>query len=187
MIDLACDTYMNMRTDPTLYYYRYKAWFEFTDEKSTGKNRPFFTIIIMSICAGFMLASVAINDWRLETFSVNPMFGPSAETLVLMGAKDSLLIVQYGEVWRMLSAMVLHAGFVHFALNMLALWFVGSAIERSHGFAASMLLFVVPAIGGTILSAIFLPDMISVGASGGIFGLIGKFDPALLILPAMLI
>jgi len=27
--------------------------------------------------------------------------------------------------------------------------------------------------GGTILSAIFLPDYITVGASGGIFGLIG--------------
>jgi len=83
------------------------------------------------------------------------------------------LIVKEGEVWRLLSPMVLHAGFVHFFLNMLALWFVGKAIEQSHGFFASMLLFVVPAIGGTILSAIFLPNMISVGASGGIFGLIG--------------
>jgi hypothetical protein len=33
--------------------------------------------------------------------------------------------------------------------------------------------FVVPAVGGAILSAIFLPEYITVGASGGIFGLIG--------------
>jgi hypothetical protein len=34
-------------------------------------------------------------------------------------------------------------------------------------------LSVIPAISGTILSAIFLPKSISVGASGGIFGLMG--------------
>jgi membrane associated rhomboid family serine protease len=38
---------------------------------------------------------------------------------------------------------------------------------------AAAILFVIPAIGGTILSAIFLPEYITVGASGGIFGLIG--------------
>lgn len=156
-----------------IHYYRYKAWFETVNEKSTGKNRPFFTYIIMIICSGFMLASIAINGWKIEPFSVNPMIGPSADTLTLMGAKDSLLIVQEGEVWRLLSAMVLHAGFIHFVLNMAALYFVGSAIEISHGFICCMIMFVVPAVGGSIFSAIFLPTMISVGASGGIFGLIG--------------
>ena len=152
---------------------RYKAWFHFVGEKNTGKNRPFFTFIILCICTGFMLASIALNGWKIEPFSANPMIGPSAETLVAMGAKDSYLIVREGELWRIFSPMVLHAGFIHFFFNMLALWFVGKAIEECHGFFASMLLFVVPGIGGTILSAIFLPNMISVGASGGIFGLIG--------------
>ncbi len=121
-----------------------------------------------------MIASIGRNDnWSLEPLSVNPMLGPSSDTLVEMGAKDSRLIVQEGQAWRVLSAMVLHAGLIHFFLNMLALWFVGKAIEQCHGFFASMLLFVAPGIGGTILSAIFLPNFISVGASGGIFGLIG--------------
>jgi membrane associated rhomboid family serine protease len=53
---------------------------------------------------------------------------------------------------------------------MLALRFVGAAIEMSHGWFASFLIFSLSAIGGIILSAIFLPDTISVGASGGIFG-----------------
>jgi membrane associated rhomboid family serine protease len=101
------------------------------------------------------------------------MLGPSSASLVEMGAKDSRLIVQEGQAWRVLSAMFLHAGLIHFTLNMLALWFIGKAIEQCHGFFASMLLFVAPGIGGTILSAIFLPNFISVGASGGIFGLIG--------------
>jgi len=83
------------------------------------------------------------------------------------------LIVNKNEWWRLISPMVLHAGIIHYFVNMLALWFIGSAIEHSHGFFAAATLFIIPAIGGTILSAIFLPAYISVGASGGIFGLIG--------------
>jgi membrane associated rhomboid family serine protease len=62
---------------------------------------------------------------------------------------------------------------VHYFINMLALWFVGAAIEMSHGWFASMVIFTLSAVGGTILSAIFLPGYITVGASGGIFGFIG--------------
>jgi len=69
--------------------------------------------------------------------------------------------------------MVLHAGLIHYLLNMFALWYVGKAIEQIHGFFPSLVIFVVSAVGGTILSAIFLPEYITVGASGGIFGLIG--------------
>lgn len=101
------------------------------------------------------------------------MIGPSAHTLIQLGAKDSAQIVNENEAWRLVSSIVLHAGLVHYFINMLALWFVGSAIETTHGFIAATILFVIPAIGGTILSAIFLPEYITVGASGGIFGLIG--------------
>ena len=101
------------------------------------------------------------------------MIGPSAETLILMGAKDSYLIVSENEVWRVLSSAILHAGLVHYVINCLALWFVGKAIETTHGTMATAIIFIISAIGGTLLSAIFLPEYITVGASGGIFGLIG--------------
>eukprot|EP00542_Grammatophora_oceanica_P017669 CAMPEP_0194034180 /NCGR_PEP_ID=MMETSP0009_2-20130614/6582_1 /TAXON_ID=210454 /ORGANISM="Grammatophora oceanica, Strain CCMP 410" /LENGTH=332 /DNA_ID=CAMNT_0038674975 /DNA_START=49 /DNA_END=1047 /DNA_ORIENTATION=+ len=120
-----------------------------------------------------LIASIALNGWKVEQLDANPMIGPSAQTLIRMGAKDSSLIVHENESWRLVSSIGLHAGLVHYFINMLALYFVGSAIETSHGFIAALILFVIPAIGGTILSAIFLPEYITVGASGGIFGLIG--------------
>ena len=49
----------------------------------------------------------------------------------------------------------------------------GGVIEQTHGTINAMVLFFVPGVGGNILSAIFLPQYISVGASGGIFGLLG--------------
>eukprot|EP00978_Attheya_sp_CCMP212_P019529 scaffold54850_cov60-Attheya_sp.AAC.3 len=151
----------------------YLAWSDFEASKSSGINRPFFTYFILIVCTAALITSIGMNGWVVEELKVNPMIGPSAQTLIDMGAKKSNLIVNENQAWRLVSPMVLHAGLVHYVFNMLALWFIGSAVEKSHGSIAATILFVIPAIGGTILSAIFLPQFISVGASGGIFGLIG--------------
>eukprot|EP00934_Nitzschia_sp_Nitz4_P009378 Nitzschia sp. Nitz4//scaffold3_size479765//314738//316522//NITZ4_000130-RA/size479765-snap-gene-1.411-mRNA-1//-1//CDS//3329550848//9368//frame0 len=151
----------------------YLSWADFDASKKKGVNRPFFTYSILLVCTLLMIASIAVNGWTVESLETNPMIGPSAQTLIRMGAKDTNLIVNEGDAWRLLSSTVLHAGLVHYMLNMLALWFVGNAIETSHGTIAAAILFLLPAVGGCILSAIFLPAYITVGASGGIFGLIG--------------
>lgn len=151
----------------------YLSWADFDDKKRIGFNQPFFIYFLLVTCTAMLVASIGFNGWELEPLSVNPMMGPSAETLIKMGAKEAILIVRENQVWRLITPMVLHAGIIHFAFNMLALWFVGSAVEQNHGSLAAAIIYVIPAIGGNILSAIFLPEYISVGASGGIFGLIG--------------
>lgn len=51
--------------------------------------------------------SIGLNGWVLEAASSNPSFGPSAEVLLKMGAKQSQLIVNSFEVWRLFSPMIL--------------------------------------------------------------------------------
>ena len=53
---------------------------------------------------------------------------------------------------------------------MFTLHYIGAGIERTNGVVAAAILFFIPAVGGTILSAILLPESICVGASGGVFG-----------------
>jgi len=151
----------------------YLSWSDFQQTRDRGWNRPFFTYILLAVCTAMLIASFGVNGWKVEPLSVNPMIGPSAETLIKMGAKQTSLIVNQGEWYRLFSPMILHAGLIHYFLNMMALWFIGKAVEQCHGFAAVVICFVIPAVGGTLMSAIFLPEYISVGASGGIFGLIG--------------
>lgn len=151
----------------------YLSWTDFDASKKKGANRPFFTYFLLFTCTIALIVSIALNGWKAEQLDINPMIGPSAETLILMGAKDSYLIVSENEVWRILSSAILHAGLVHYIINCLALWFVGKAIETTHGTIATAMIFIISAIGGTLFSAIFLPEYITVGASGGIFGLIG--------------
>jgi membrane associated rhomboid family serine protease len=151
----------------------YLSWQDFENAKDSGLNQPFFTYIIMTVCTICLIVSIGVNGWRVEPLTVNPMIGPSAQSLIDMGAKKTSLIVNDAEWYRLFTPMFLHAGVIHFVLNMLALWFIGYAVEQNHGFINVAILFIVPATGGTIISALFLPEYISVGASGGIFGLIG--------------
>jgi len=152
----------------------YLSWGDFMEGRSKGSNnQSYFTWALLILCSVMMIVSFAVNDWKVEPLSINPMIGPSAETLLKLGAKQTSLMIVEGDWWRLFTPMFLHAGLIHYLLNMLALWFVGSAIEQSHGFINTAIAFIIAGVGGTVLSALFLPQYISVGASGGIFGFIG--------------
>jgi membrane associated rhomboid family serine protease len=151
----------------------YLSWKDFDEARQKGSNRPFFTYVLIVVCSIMMIVEIGLNGWKFAPLSVNPMIGPSAEALIKAGARDTALIVESGQWFRIFSPMILHAGLVHWLVNMLALYYIGGAIEQSHGIVNAVVLFIIPGVGGNILSAIFLPQYISVGASGGIFGLIG--------------
>lgn len=81
--------------------------------------------------------------------------------------------VREGEAWRLLTGPLLHANFTHIWMNGAALLGVGPLIEVHGRRGALPLVFLVSALGGSLLSLILLPDTTSVGASGGIMGMIG--------------
>jgi membrane associated rhomboid family serine protease len=151
----------------------YLSWGDFKKTRDAGWNRPFFTYALLFMCTGVPVARHGLNGWWVEQIKINPMIGPSAQTLIRMVAKQTTIIVIEGGWYRRFSPMVLQAGLIHYFLVMAALWFIGKAVEQFHGFAAATILFIIPAVGGISLSAIFLLEYISVGALGRIFGLVG--------------
>ena len=81
-----------------------------------------------------------------------------------------------GEWWRLLSSMFLHAGLIHLALNSYVLWIFGVEIERQIGRLVMLAVFLVTGVFAGATSFAFAPGyVISVGASGAIFGLVGAF------------
>lgn len=152
----------------------YLAWTDFDDARLLGiRNVPWFTYGFIFICSIMMIVEFGVNGWKVEPMDVNPMVGPSADTLIKVGARDTTLIVEDSEWYRLFSPLILHAGIIHYFINMLALLVIGKAVEHNHGSLNTFVLFLVPGVGANVLSAIFLPEYISVGASGGIFALIG--------------
>jgi membrane associated rhomboid family serine protease len=76
--------------------------------------------------------------------------------------------------WQPVTSLFLHGSFLHLFFNMLALWSIGTPIERDIGSAKFTKLYFISGLGGAIL-AIFLqnPASITIGASSAIMGLLG--------------
>ena len=91
-------------------------------------------------------------------------------------AKGALVpaAVAEGQVWLLLTSMFLHSGFIHLALNMLSLYFLGSFVEQAFGKGRFLALYLASGLAGGIAYLYFGSfDEFAVGASGAIFGLLG--------------
>lgn len=75
------------------------------------------------------------------------------------------------EPWRLLTAVFVHGGFIHLALNMLALWMLGQNLEPMLGRTRYLALYLISGLGGSVFVAVLAPTTATVGASGAIFGL----------------
>src|SRR5207248_10390065 len=75
------------------------------------------------------------------------------------------------EYWRILTGAATHGGIAHVLMNCYAFYSFGRIFEMLSNRAHLAIVFLLSAIGGGILSLIFAPNGISVGASGGIVGL----------------
>eukprot|EP00250_Pteridium_aquilinum_P032965 c501_g1_i1 orf=589-1722(-) len=114
-----------------------------------------------------------LRRFSFQPISENPLFGPSSRTLLKMGALDINKVVHGHQGWRLISCIWLHAGVIHILVNMLSLLFVGIKLEQEFGFIRIGILYLLSGLGGSLVSALFLRDAISVGASGALFGLLG--------------
>jgi rhomboid protease GluP len=90
-----------------------------------------------------------------------------------LGALIPALVAE-GEAWRLITSAFLHSGFVHLALNMLSLYFLGSFAEVTFGRSRFLALYLISGIAGGLAYLYFGPlNAPAVGASGAIFGLLG--------------
>lgn len=83
-----------------------------------------------------------------------------------------------GDWWRLFSGVLLHAGVLHLALNLWALFELGRAAERRLGAVATMLVLLVGATAGHVASLAWSADAHAVGASGAVLGLAGALAAA---------
>jgi membrane associated rhomboid family serine protease len=127
---------------------------------------PWLTCAILAVLIGVFAAELVygIGDWTKA-------LQPTIATLVAFGGL-SRLVVQAGEWYRLFSAPLLHGDIFHLALNCVALYLAGSILEGFVGRAWFTTIFVVGAVGGSLLSLALNPDsLVSVGASGAVMGL----------------
>ncbi|MGC1321584.1 MAG: rhomboid family intramembrane serine protease [Candidatus Udaeobacter sp.] len=143
---------------------------------STRRNQ------LRSAPAVFVLILVNVLVFLFEIF-VGGWNNP--EVLHWIGAVEPDAVVAQGEYWRLGTALFLHAGFLHLAFNLFALYVLGPPLERSIGtirFLACYLISGLASSAGVVaLNEIGLVQVGQlIGASGCIMGVVGAWAGLLL-------
>jgi len=100
------------------------------------------------------------------------MLGPYPDALSEWGGKNAILILD-GEWWRLVTPLLLHAGIIHLAGNVLVQLEMGAFFEKEWGSLRWILIYIGSGFGSSILSVIYMPNAVSVGSSGAVMGLFG--------------
>jgi rhomboid protease GluP len=111
-------------------------------------------VFLIMVCAGLGLMSFQTRD------------------LLNWGANYAPL-VREGQWFRLFTSVFIHGGLAHLAMNAYGLLFAGVFLEPMLGSTKFVLAYLVTGIAGSIVSIHVHPDIVSIGASGGIFGLYG--------------
>jgi rhomboid protease GluP len=122
-------------------------------------GKPFFTYLFIAV--------------QVLMFLVLEAAGGSTDTstLIKFGAKFNPLILE-GEWWRFFTPIIIHIGLLHLFMNTLALYYLGTMVERLYGNLRFLFIYVFSGVSGVLASFIFSPNL-SAGASGAIFGCFG--------------
>lgn len=90
--------------------------------------------------------------------------------IIYLGDKNNSLI-RDGQLWRLITPVLLHGPVWHIGFNMYALFSLGSGLERRFGHVRFLLLYLLAGFAGNVLSFLITSGN-SIGASTSIFGLI---------------
>lgn len=131
---------------------------------------PWVTLVLIALnVAAFAYSASQGAGWVV----------PDPEGLVAAGGNLPALTLN-GEPWRLLTAMFLHGGLIHLAMNMICLWPGGRQAEYLFGRKNFLAIYLIAGLLGGIVSAARTTMIVSVGASGAVFGVFGAIFAYLL-------
>ena len=144
---------------------------DFSYSFGPGPMTPVIKALIIANVAGFVITWIAG-----ETAGVDLMR--------LLGLQPSGVLGSF-EIWRVATYLFLHYNVFHLLLNMLSLWMFGVELERRWGSQYFLKYYVVCGVGAavTVILLSLMPfavfsdlyDVVTVGASGAIYGVLLAF------------
>lgn len=100
-----------------------------------------------------------------------------SEYMTKYGAANWQLIFEDGQYYRLFTSMFLHFGAAHLINNMFSLFIVGNQVEKIYGKVKYIIIYIISGLGAGLLSDLYYMKInqivVSAGASGAIFGIIG--------------
>lgn len=121
-----------------------------------------------------VLVAINVIVYLCERF----VWGLDPTSLAAHGGLVGYDVVQHGEWWRIITSGFLHGSDMHIIFNMIALFQVGTFVELIYGTARMAIIYFLAMIGGGLAVTYLTPDVVTIGASGAIFGLFGALAVA---------
>ena len=140
--------------------------------------------------ATYVLTGINIAVYLLMVFSGVSPTAPNGGQLVHWGANVGLFVLAGHQWWRLVTSTFVHSGIIHIATNMWCLYNLGLLGEPLMGAFGTVAAYLLTGVVGNLLSVALHPGaisgghvvdygVISVGASGAVFGIAGVLIPLL--------
>lgn len=168
----------NQSTDFDGLYEYLSAKPQYNEKKtdtSTFRLTPVnITIVVLNVLAFLMV--ILLNGGYFAVYDTDIM--------LRMGAMSNETVMA-GKWYQMITSMFLHFGIGHLANNMILLTYAGCQLEQRLGSLQYFILYFLSGIAGNVLSLISYQhageQVVSAGASGAIFGVIGALFVVLIL------
>ena len=122
-------------------------------------KKPIVTYILIGIMIFVFLLTYVLGNGSTDT-----------TTLYVFGG-----LVKNKEIYRVFTSIFLHIGFIHLIMNTWSLKIIGEQNENFYGHIKMLVIFLYSGVVGNLLSLLLMKNnVISAGASGAIFGLMGS-------------
>lgn len=138
---------------------------ELSEEASGGRHRD------LSWGAwGLVVSMLVVYQLSSET----SLRGLNTQEALIWGANyPPQVIGPDAEWWRLITAAFLHWDLSHLIFNLVVLFWLGRELERLLGFLGFLTLFLCCSTLAGVATLFYYPEQMSLGASGGIYGLVG--------------
>jgi len=128
--------------------------------------------VVSLLMGGFSLFGGGVTDLHVWGAVNGPGYVVNRDGIpIFLGAPG----IDDGAFYRLITAMFLHYGILHLALNMYALWMLGRALEAALGPIRFAALYLLCGLGGNVACYVFSPNALSAGASTAIYGLFAAY------------
>ncbi len=133
---------------------------------AAAEGRPVLAYGLLALLVAIYAGETALSLRPAARFDID------VETLLALGGTVRALVVEHGQLWRLVTAPLLHGSVLHLLFNGWALLLAARLLETRIGWRWFAATFVASALGGSLASVLTNPaNLVGVGASGGIVGL----------------
>jgi len=131
----------------------------------------YLCIILTAVQLAMLFIQLALCGFA--SLDINPMIGPYPDAFSEWGGKNTYLMVEERQYFRIITPVLLHVGFFHLLINSYCQLETCAYFEREWGSCRWLTIYLISGVGSVLAACAVDPDLIGVSSSGALMGMIG--------------